>query len=44
MTCNGCKEAVTRILGKIDGVDKVEINVEKKQVFVSGSFSCVLYV
>ena len=37
MTCGGCSGAVTRILGKIDGVEKVDANVETKKVVVSCS-------
>ena len=35
MTCGGCSGAVTRILSKIEGVEKVDANVETKTVIVS---------
>ena len=35
MTCNGCSGAVTRILNKIDGVEKIDANVETKEVKVT---------
>jgi copper chaperone len=35
MTCGGCSGAVTRILSKIEGVEKVDANVETKKVIVS---------
>lgn len=37
MTCNGCVNAVTRVLGKVPGVEKVEPDLEKKYVKVTGS-------
>ncbi|CAD7963232.1 unnamed protein product [Amoebophrya sp. A25] len=37
MTCEGCSGAVTRILTKIDGVSKVDCDIEKKEVLVTGS-------
>ncbi|CAI5733643.1 unnamed protein product [Hyaloperonospora brassicae] len=36
MTCNGCSDACTRILGKIDGVTDVQCDMEKQQVLVEG--------
>eukprot|EP00547_Thalassionema_nitzschioides_P005384 CAMPEP_0194199258 /NCGR_PEP_ID=MMETSP0156-20130528/343_1 /TAXON_ID=33649 /ORGANISM="Thalassionema nitzschioides, Strain L26-B" /LENGTH=78 /DNA_ID=CAMNT_0038924129 /DNA_START=85 /DNA_END=321 /DNA_ORIENTATION=- len=35
MTCGGCSSAVTRILGKLDGVEKVNPNLETKEVEVT---------
>ena len=35
MTCGGCSGAVTRILTKIEGVEKVDANLETKKVIVS---------
>ncbi len=35
MTCNGCSGAVTRILNKIEGVEKIDANVETKEVKVT---------
>ena len=34
MSCQGCANAVTRVLGKIDGVEEVTCDVEKKDVKV----------
>ncbi|KAL7454839.1 hypothetical protein ACHAWC_009306 [Mediolabrus comicus] len=34
MTCDGCANAVKRILGKIDGVSDIQTNVEAKSVVV----------
>lgn len=33
----GCAGAVRRVLGKLDGVDKVDISVPEKKVVVTGS-------
>ncbi|MES1914767.1 MAG: hypothetical protein MHM6MM_006803 [Cercozoa sp. M6MM] len=38
MTCGGCSGAVTRILSRVEGVDEVQCDIEKKQVLVSGEF------
>jgi len=35
MTCGGCSSAVERILGKVEGVTKVDANVETKKVVVT---------
>ena len=35
MTCGGCSGAVTRILSKIEGVEKVDCDLEAKKVVVS---------
>ena len=35
MTCSGCSGAVTRILGKVAGVQDVEANVDTKAVKVT---------
>jgi len=37
MTCNGCKNAVTKILNGTPGVTKIQADVEKKQIIVSGT-------
>lgn len=37
MTCDGCANAVKRILGKIDGVSAVATDVPAKTVVVTGS-------
>ncbi|KAG7358377.1 heavy-metal-associated domain containing protein [Nitzschia inconspicua] len=39
MTCEGCANAVKRILGKIDGVTNVDANVEAKTVIVDADES-----
>lgn len=35
MSCSGCSGAVTKILGKIEGVENVEATVETKKVVVT---------
>ncbi|KAL7525994.1 hypothetical protein ACHAWF_001592 [Thalassiosira exigua] len=35
MTCEGCANAVKRILGKVDGVTEIQTNVEAKTVVVT---------
>jgi copper chaperone len=37
MTCDGCANAIKRILGKIEGVQDIQTNVENKTVIVRGS-------
>ena len=37
MTCDGCANAVKRILGKIEGVSEVVTDVPAKKVAVTGS-------
>ncbi|XP_054754829.1 copper transport protein ATOX1-like [Lytechinus pictus] len=39
MTCGGCEGAVKRVLGRLEGVDNFEINLEQKKVYVSTSLS-----
>ncbi|KAG8833535.1 Cytosolic copper metallochaperone [Serendipita sp. 399] len=34
MTCGGCSGAVSRALGKMDGIDSYEVNLEKQSVVV----------
>jgi copper chaperone len=34
MSCSGCSGAVTRALNKLEGVDKVDANLEKQTVDV----------
>ena len=36
MTCGGCSGAVSRILGKVEGISDVQCDVEKQQVLVTG--------
>lgn len=38
MTCGGCKGAVERVLGRADGVESYEIDVDAKKVLVTGAF------
>merc|ERR1712151_575502 len=35
MTCEGCSGAVTKILKKMDGIEDVECDIEKKEVKVT---------
>ncbi|KAL7533900.1 hypothetical protein ACHAXR_005516 [Thalassiosira sp. AJA248-18] len=35
MTCEGCANAVKRILGKVEGVTDIKTNVEAKTVVVT---------
>ncbi|KAJ9060931.1 Cytosolic copper metallochaperone [Entomophthora muscae] len=37
MTCGGCSGAVTKALSKMEGIDNVEIDMEKQLVAVSTS-------
>ncbi|KNC52808.1 uncharacterized protein AMSG_08702 [Thecamonas trahens ATCC 50062] len=37
MSCGGCSGAVTKALNRVDGVDKVEIDMEGQKVTVTGS-------
>ncbi len=37
MTCNGCVNAVKRILGKMEGVTDIKTDVDAKVVEVTGS-------
>ncbi|XP_015778618.1 PREDICTED: copper transport protein ATOX1-like [Acropora digitifera] len=39
MTCGGCSGAVTRVLNKKGGVDKIEIDMEKQRVYVTSALS-----
>jgi len=34
MTCGGCSGAVTRALGKVEGVERFEVDLEKQTVIV----------
>ena len=36
MTCGGCSGAIERILGKVEGISKVECNLDTKKVYVHG--------
>eukprot|EP00468_Gymnochlora_sp_CCMP2014_P009023 CAMPEP_0167767310 /NCGR_PEP_ID=MMETSP0110_2-20121227/15969_1 /TAXON_ID=629695 /ORGANISM="Gymnochlora sp., Strain CCMP2014" /LENGTH=76 /DNA_ID=CAMNT_0007655715 /DNA_START=6 /DNA_END=236 /DNA_ORIENTATION=- len=37
MTCGGCSGAITKILKKIEGVEEIKTDVDKKSVVVSGT-------
>ncbi|XP_019647395.1 PREDICTED: copper transport protein ATOX1-like [Branchiostoma belcheri] len=39
MTCGGCSGAVSRVLTKKEGVEKFDIDLEGKKVFVTSSLS-----
>jgi len=39
MTCDGCKNAITRIVTRIPGVSKLEADVPTKRVLVTGTAS-----
>jgi copper chaperone CopZ len=34
MTCDGCVRAVTKVLGRVGGVDEVQASVEEKSIKV----------
>ena len=36
MTCEGCSNAIKRVLGKLEGVSSIETNVAEKLVVVRG--------
>ncbi|KAG0357244.1 Cytosolic copper metallochaperone [Podila minutissima] len=37
MTCGGCSGAVTRVLAKLQGVDKFDVSLETQKVTVESS-------
>ncbi len=39
MSCNHCKMAVEKALKGINGVENVQVNLDKKEVVVTGSAS-----
>lgn len=39
MTCDGCSNAISRILCKIDGIQSYQTDVSKQQVLVTGAQS-----
>ena len=39
MSCSGCSNAVNRVLTKLDGVDNIDISLEKQTVDVTNSDS-----
>eukprot|EP00236_Picocystis_salinarum_P006990 CAMPEP_0113932086 /NCGR_PEP_ID=MMETSP1159-20121227/6911_1 /TAXON_ID=88271 /ORGANISM="Picocystis salinarum" /LENGTH=60 /DNA_ID=CAMNT_0000933143 /DNA_START=69 /DNA_END=248 /DNA_ORIENTATION=+ /assembly_acc=CAM_ASM_000767 len=36
MSCQGCAGSVRRVLGKVEGIESVDIDVEGKKVVVRG--------
>ncbi|KAI9485180.1 MAG: hypothetical protein EXX96DRAFT_613081 [Benjaminiella poitrasii] len=34
MTCSGCSNAVNRALSRLEGVEKIDISLEKQEVVV----------
>ncbi|KAF9967651.1 Cytosolic copper metallochaperone [Actinomortierella ambigua] len=34
MSCGGCSGAITRVLNKLNGVDRFEVSLEKQSVIV----------
>lgn len=39
MSCSGCSGAVQRVLGRLQEVEKVEIDMEKQKVYVTSSLT-----
>ncbi|KAF9174566.1 Cytosolic copper metallochaperone [Mortierella sp. AD010] len=37
MSCTGCSGAVTRVLSKLEGVDKFDVSLESQKVTVESS-------
>ncbi|PWO00658.1 heavy metal transport/detoxification protein [Tilletiopsis washingtonensis] len=37
MTCGGCSGAVSRVLGKLDGVSSFDVSLETQTVVVKGT-------
>lgn len=37
MSCNHCKMAVEKALGKVAGVDKAEVDLVKKEAVIAGN-------
>ncbi|KAL1934793.1 hypothetical protein VTP01DRAFT_6975 [Rhizomucor pusillus] len=37
MACSGCSNAVNRALSKLEGVEKIDISLEKQQVVVEST-------
>ncbi|KAI4384079.1 hypothetical protein MLD38_009846 [Melastoma candidum] len=37
MSCNGCVGAVKRVLGKMEGVESFDVNLEEQKVTVKGN-------
>ncbi|KAG0003272.1 Cytosolic copper metallochaperone [Entomortierella chlamydospora] len=37
MSCTGCSGAVTRVLSKLEGVDKFDVSLENQKVTVESS-------
>ena len=39
MTCEGCSAAVNRVLGRLQGVSKVDFDMEGQKVFVESTLT-----
>ncbi|KAF9969954.1 Cytosolic copper metallochaperone [Actinomortierella ambigua] len=37
MSCGGCSGAITRVLNKLNGVDRFEVSLEKQSVVVESA-------
>eukprot|EP00898_Chlorokybus_atmophyticus_P002339 jgi/Chlat1/3105/Chrsp21S03342 len=37
MTCGGCVSAVQRVLGKMEGVESFDVNLQEQKVVVRGN-------
>jgi len=37
MTCDGCKNAITRVLSKVEGITSLDADVGQKKLVVHGS-------
>lgn len=37
MTCEGCTSTISRVLGKIEGIDNFEVDLANKKVTVNGN-------
>lgn len=37
MTCSGCSNAVSRVLGRLDGVKSADVNLETQKVLVDAA-------
>jgi copper chaperone CopZ len=35
IVCEGCANAIRKALGNVDGIDRVEVNIQKKEVSVA---------
>ncbi|KAK9812871.1 hypothetical protein WJX72_005031 [[Myrmecia] bisecta] len=39
MSCGGCEAAVRRVLGKLEGVESVNVDMQQQKVVVTGTAS-----